>query len=270
MAKVFIKVSKQEPDSGKPENKPPKIKVRVKSQDPVQAYNAYEKDIDTNLPIYDKNARDFLTYYLNSPLYKQRLIKQGYDKPEDAIRLRLANLGVTPTVKKLTDTSEYDPPTQKVNISPYDYLSNKYLKPKSVVVHELSHVAGAMEPGTPKIPFPMTLSEKEANEIYNRNRLSTLDASKLTDEQRALLSHDVSPHENKADLDTLRYLLYQDGLYDAGKQNFSKEMLQKAKQKYGSDGMVKRLFNYFSDDDIIWMMNNIAKNSNINSTNNAV
>lgn len=258
MAKVYLRVPKNNPNPTRESVKnPPKIKLKVKKQEPIKPYNEYEKDIDNNLPTYDKNTRDFFKYYLNSPLYKQRLIGQGYNNPDDATSLRLANLNVTKTEKKYSPTSEYDQPGQKVYISPYDYLSNQRFNPKSITAHELSHVVGALHPLTPKFPAPMTMNNKEFQEIYNRNKLSRLDESKLSPEQKL---HDRNPHENKADIDTLRYMLYSDGIYDAGKQKFNKEVLQKAKLKYNSDAAIKRLFDNFSDDDIIWIMNNIAMN----------
>lgn len=265
MAKVFLRITN--PDGNSPQPTPKKIKIRVKKEAPLtlSAYNAYEKDINENLPAYDKDARSFYTQYLNSPLYRARLMKQGYTDPDAAIKLRLANLGVTKTEKGIPMASEYNQPEQKVVITPYDKLTIPQANVKAILAHELSHVVGAMNPYNPKFPFPMTMNPKEESSILNRNKLYNIDASKLSENQKEIYMHDIQPQESKADLDTLRYKLFSDKIYDAGTQQFTKEHLKKAKEKYGSDLSAQRLFNYFSDDDIIWMMNNIAKNDTNNT-----
>lgn len=266
MAKLLVRVPVNKIETRSQEDPAPtpkrKVYVKVKKGDPTQAYDNYNKEIDTNLPAYTNDIKNFYNSYITSPRYKQMLIGQGYKNPDDAIKLRQANINVTPVQKKYSTVSEYNTNDHVVNISPFDELQIPNANMKSILAHELSHVGGAIHYKMDKYPSPMKLSEKEFTEILNRNRLSKMDYSKLSDEEKY---HDIAPQENKADLDALRYRLYSDKLYDAGTQNFNKEMLQKAKQKYSADLSMQRLSKYFSDDDIIWMMNNIAKNSTNNS-----
>lgn len=77
----------------------------------------------------------------------------------------------------------------------------------------------------------------------------------------ALPDHDARAQEFKADMDTLRYYLKRDKIYDTGTQDFNKEFLKTARKKYSGDFNIKRLFNRItSDDDFIYLMNNIAAN----------
>ena len=77
------------------------------------------------------------------------------------------------------------------------------------------------------------------------------------------LSHDASPWESHADLESLRYELYRLGIYDSRKANnpFTQEHLNKFKQT----GTHNRLLDNFKDEQIISMMNDIADNGNMNN-----
>ena len=77
--------------------------------------------------------------------------------------------------------------------------------------------------------------------------------------------HDASPSESYADLFLLRKKLLDSGVYDIRKANnpFTKQHLEQFKKK-NKDKI--RLFDNFSDEDIIWMMNNVAQN-NMNNNN---
>lgn len=76
--------------------------------------------------------------------------------------------------------------------------------------------------------------------------------------------HDGTPTESYADLFILKKKLLDLGIYDVRKANnlFTVEHLKKFK-KQNKDKI--RLFDNFSDKDIIWMMNNVAQNNKIQS-----
>lgn len=78
---------------------------------------------------------------------------------------------------------------------------------------------------------------------------------------KKLNGHDASPSESYADLIKLRYDLNESGIFDSRTINtFTKEHLLKFKQsKYYNEN--KRLFNNFTDDQIIQMMNEVAQNN---------
>lgn len=71
--------------------------------------------------------------------------------------------------------------------------------------------------------------------------------------------HDARPSESYADLMRLRYLMQKKGIFDSTKKDnvFTKDHLDKFKK---SVKITPRLLNNFSEDDIIWMMNNVAQN----------
>lgn len=266
MAKVLLRMNQDDPV---PKNGSKKVLLRVnKNSASKPDLNAIEKDIESNLAAYETSAKDFYNSYLNSPNYKKRLMAQGNDKPDDAIKLRLANMYVTEAKKHWGKETAYGAPDQKVYINPVSFLQYPDLKPRSTVAHEFSHVVGAMVPGHPKMPAPMTMNEKESHEIEKRNKFRKLSAdqwNRLPLSVRLDAEHDINPNETKADLDAIRYMLYTDGIYDTGTQEFNKETLKKVKAKYGNDRMIKRLQDNYSDEDIIWMMNNIAAKNKTNS-----
>lgn len=95
---------------------------------------------------------------------------------------------------------------------------------------------------------------EQANKI---NRLGLMDNPDLTEEQYSQYYHDRQPVESYADLGAFREALYRLGIYDSRDiVPFTREHLETFKKI----GEYSRLFDYFDDDDIIWMMNNIAMN----------
>lgn len=99
--------------------------------------------------------------------------------------------------------------------------------------------------------------DPESTDKYNRFPVSTswgFDYDFGTDD-----IHDGSPSESYADLFLLRKKLLDSGVYDSRKANnpFTKDHLDKF-IKQNKDKI--RLFDNFSPEDIIWMMNNVAQN----------
>lgn len=261
MAKIFLRVSKNNPIQTQQTTPAPRKKVLLKIKKPDVA--ALDHDLDYNASTYRKDVVDFFNNYIDSPNYKARLLKQGYNEQEanDAISLRKANLSVTDIKKQLgrPTGSEYDPKDQKVYVDPLQWVKYPNFSLRGLLSHEYSHVAGAMHPLSPKIPSPMRLSNKEMDEIESRNKLFKIKTA--PENMVAGILHDRAGHEGKADMDALRYMMYKDGLYNTGKQDFNLELLNIAKKKYSGDFNVARLFKNFSDQDIIWLMNNIAANN---------
>ena len=77
--------------------------------------------------------------------------------------------------------------------------------------------------------------------------------------------HDKSTAERVADLRAVRYILGEEKIYDAGTQVFTREHLDKMKGLNYFE--VKRMFQLHSDDDIIYLMNVIAKDDTSESDN---
>ena len=107
--------------------------------------------------------------------------------------------------------------------------------------------------------FPILRKSKPYQQIRN-----TMDAKEARDYDKYptmytggfdLNSHDARPEENYADLFSMRKILYDLGIFDSTKsgQKFTKQHLDAFKKKSKN-----RLLDNFSDEDVIWMINNIA------------
>lgn len=186
-------------------------------------------------------VKQFFKEYLNSPNYKKRLKTQQYEDPKQVITQRLNRLSNS-KFSTGTTGSQYVDETNTVTFDPTE--ASKYgFSPAGTIAHEYSHLVGS---NFRDLSQYNTLNTNEYSQFVRRNKA-----------YNTWPEHDARPWESKADLDELRYLLHRDKLYDTGTQQFTPELLKQAKSKY-KDRATGRLFNNFSDDDLIYLMNNIA------------
>jgi len=239
----------------------------------------------------DEAVRNWYTDYINSPKYKERLGKSGYNDVNGTIRdrrQRIQNTVITHPDSKGEIGSYYDPGDNMV------FIDNKQVKKLSttrddILSHELGHavnytneyIRNENDPnkGIITAPANLRLSKDEEKYIGSRNKGVDegllLKAQRLASEQGqsvshilGLLDHNLSPSENKSDVDAFRYILKKEGIYDSGNQDLTPKLLEKArgnkniKNTYNS----QRLLKNFSDKDIIDIMNNIAYNNENNNT----
>lgn len=216
-----------------------------------------------------ETVKNFYEEYINSPKYKERLSKQGYINPNKVIKDRLTNLKATRAIFNPYVDPEYH----------FEDNSDKYLTyierpnfPKhSVLSHEYSHAVGALE-ANQDTNKNLNLNSKEIKELQKRNKAGTVDFwemarnKKITHEEAMLKSHDQKASENKAYIDALRFNLKKDKIYDTGTQEFNKTLLNKAKKLYKNDNVIVPLFENFKDEDIIYLMNNIAMDTKNDSS----
>lgn len=203
------------------------------------------------------DVKDFYSNYLNSPIYIERLKKQGWENPENIIKLRENRLNHMKI--GLGVTTQYSPNT---NIVEYNFNQNQLLGvPKSSsVAHEVSHGLGSQM----KDQGYFRLNENEIKELSNRNIYNNKSISPNDIDYSKPTSHDNLPSEIKADIDALRYNLYKDGIYDTSKGDINEDQLKKASEKYKDDLLYKRLSNQYKPSDLIYLMNNIAMNESSN------
>lgn len=255
-----IKPSSDDPD--------PKKKQTANEKPPLKLYDP----VDTIKPT---EQTEFFNEYLNSKNYRARLKKQGYSNPTETISNRKKFLSVpVHQYRALLGGSQHTGEEIAVDEGQargdYDYL----LKGKgrtdfnTLLAHEFSHRLGAHFNATENRP---QLNQKEYDEILNRNNIyrnlnknpvGFSDWAKSQNLSKDEYDHDLSPAENKADIDALRFLLRKDKIYNTGTETFTPELLKTAKEKYKENFNANRLFRYFDDADIIYLMNNIAKNEN--------
>lgn len=204
-------------------------------------------------------VKEFYNNYLNSANYTKRLTEQGYTNPQQAILDRLANIKpVTTSVDNLIG-SQYNAPNYTVFYNPKDAQEFGFPK-QSTLAHEYGHTVGASQDKYLANPN-LELNQNEMNAFSSRNKLRFANTTGFTEQQKLDLEHDVKPSESKADLDALRFRLFQDKIYDTGTQEFNPEILKQAKEKYKDDNIVNRLFQNYSDEDLIYLMNHVAKNN---------
>lgn len=227
----------------------------------------------------DISEKQFLIDYINSPLYRQKLISSGYENVDQEIAKRLNNVvqtneirqfGVPGTVRQIYNTiqdipystqgSAYDERTHTlITDTPTDIKNTGYAKPPEIKAHEYGHseisLRGQNKPSMNPFFINSRLNEYDQSELYSRLR-GRGSEEELTPEQ----FRDLQPVENKADLNALRYLLKKENIYDAGKDKFKKEHLDKLPKSF----VKERLLKNYSEQDLIWLMNNIAMNDSNN------
>lgn len=181
--------------------------------------------------------QQFYNDYLNSSTYKDRLIKSGYSNPEQVIKDRLENINSSKLIS--SDNSNAATP-EKVFVNSADGPI------EMVASHEYGHKSGANKIGY--YPNPnLNLNPYENTQLNNWNKFRGQD------------SHLGKPWESKADIESLRYLMYHNNLGTPMDQ-MNSDRLQKAKDNKNIKGstILNRLQQRYTDEDLIWLMNNIA------------
>lgn len=210
---------------------------------------------ELNLKKATKKVKDFYRQYISSPNYKQKLIGQGYENPNQVIKDRLNNLNKIPIVTNSSGKGSYYDYNGSVQLDLKDLTINPSVE--SLLAHELSHGTGSML--SDKVSKNLRINNSESSNLTKRNKLGNINS---TNWKNGSELHDSLPYELKADLDTLRYYLKRDKIFDSGNQEFNQDYLNKAKKQYKSKDTIQRLLkNVKSDEDLIWLMNNLAINN---------
>lgn len=227
-----------------------------------------------------KDPAEFYKAWIQNPEYARRQLLTGYSSKEDDLYMpsaaasrkeRLSAIeSMTPITYSKSQPSEAKPgiygSPSYVNINPLDYIdTNK----ETIVAHEFAHIAGAEGPNKLGMTLPGGMSKKE-REIFKQSMLplkeptlSGVQGSKEREASKRALEdwqHSQKEDEAKADLDALRFMMYDKGIYDITKGNkFTDEDFEKAKQSFGKDRVFKRLTDRVGKKNFINLMNIIAK-----------
>jgi|8_EtaG_2_1085327.scaffolds.fasta_scaffold00670_5 hypothetical protein len=123
----------------------------------------------------------------------------------------------------------------------------------AVLAHELGHTDDNQ----------MTIDNEVNEYITSKNKLVT-EEGKTGSMLEAFgnpgsYHHDAAANETRADLIQLRYEMQRDGIFNSTGEKFKEFKKKHLKKVKGKKGIGQRLFNNFSDEDIIDLMNNIAK-----------
>jgi hypothetical protein len=224
-----------------------------------------------------KDPAEFYKSWIQSPEYAKRQLFTGYSQGEDlympnAAASRESRLGAIEDMAPITyNTREpskatpgvYGSPSY-VNINPSDYTDTSK---QAIEAHELAHVAGAMGEVRPGM---MSATEQD---IFKKSMLpmkepvlSGVQGSKEREASKRNLEdfkHSQEPDEVKADLDALRFMMYDKGIYDITKGNkFTETDFEKSKQNFGKDRVFNRLEKRVGKKNFVNLMNTIASADN--------
>ena len=208
--------------------------------------------------------------YMRSPKYKERLKKEFPDYSDNQIgqevKSRLENVmqtrvGFLPRSSDIStgvgDTQgvydadeypgaimlrpEYSASTSDALFKPGNYLSGY----NTIPLHEWSHAADDGGNRMPQSTTDLMLSKMKENSLgISKDKY-----------------YYTRPTEYLGRMQPLRYLMQQEGLYDAGTQDFTKEDLEEAKQNKtikNNQHFQDLMKNVKSDEDFIELMNKVA------------
>jgi len=221
--------------------------------------------------ISDKEVKNWTKEYISSPKYLERL-GNFYKDPKKVQQQRLDGIENV-TVRHASGDEWYEPPSSGYyrpiigNITIHDNAAATLGKENSnnpkdsaafaqtILAHEYSHASNSsLLPGR-------HLSQDEAEFIKSRNKTVTRREKGTSPALKwyQLTPHGETPSENKSELDAFRYWLKKKNIYDAGKEDFNWNHLEKA-YKQGAVPAAYELFQNFDDDKIIELMNKVASN----------
>lgn len=236
-----------------------------------------QNDIQPTVPYTKtKNPVEFYKSWIQSPEYERRQLLTGYtgspknkyetDPIASEVRnIRLASLDkIDPIQYDYRQKSEarpgYHGAASYVNINPFDYSGTSK---ESIEAHELAHIAGATELGK------LAGMSSQEHDMFKQSELPTerpkpsgvqgSEENKASYRDIEDYEHMRKPKEAKADLDALRFMMYDRGIYDITKGNkFTDTDFEKAKQILGKDRVFKRLTDRMGMKNFINLMNTIA------------
>jgi hypothetical protein len=240
---------------------------------PMQQITGETPTISPTVPyLQTKDPAEFYKSWIQSPEYERRLKSTGYsdvpnrwhtDKLSEIEKVKKERLGLLENIQPLeydrfkrSEAIIYDENGPTININPSDYEGSSR---QSVEAHEIAHVA------TP----PGTMGGDEFG-IFMGSMLDLkkpiVSGSQGSKEREASIEavgdfqHSQKPWEAKADLDALRFMMYDKGIYDITKgKKFTESDFEKAKQSFGKDRVFKRLADRMGKENFVKLMNTIAK-----------
>ena len=220
--------------------------------------------------------KEFALQYIQSPKYKERLQSSGYENVEDEILQRLENVNKTKTYTQYGAPSESETLNFEKNKIPYTPGGSSFLPLQDAVVLDLkqaedlkidprfinAHEFGHAETNRPNAKTTSIYDESTGIRRSRLNEQDNLDIIKRLSGTSNPIYKKV-PDEIKADVNALRYELYDKGIYNAGYDDVSPEQLKRLNNSYTKDRLLKN----YSEEDLIWIMNNIAMNNKLQKTN---
>ena len=214
-----------------------------------------------------QKSQNFVTAYYNSPGFEERLSKHinttaGYTDKYGSAPVRditKPNKIKFPKVKeKVSDQgSYYDPTSNTIFIDKEQLAGQKHsvedigvFNTEQITSHEFGHsLDSQMTVNSPAI-LDYSLTYPQLRKFSNSNNENT--------------EHDKRPSEIYADLIAMRDMLYRSGIFNSLKQNSKNPFTKKHLKAFKKANPNFRMFNNFTDDEIINLMNTVAYNPTYN------
>lgn len=223
----------------------------------------------------DQPVVDWMGSYVNSPKYKDRL--SNFYKFPGYIQNQRANvLGGTKITETPSGTTQYYSSGNEVTVS-QPQLNRLKAGRAEALTHELGHAVNkntenkAAALSLPESRFIMQRNKGLTPELTSNFLKSAKESGRPLSKLMGGDLHDVAPSENKSDIDALRFLMKQRGIYDAGTQDATPDVLKKA----AADPVIKKSFIFkrlkdsFEDQDLLDIMNKVATNKSKKQSNTA-
>jgi hypothetical protein len=222
-----------------------------------------------------KDPAEFFKSWITSPEYRRRKIETDYpqyaeyspvtgDEIDDPYKGPLIDRAMRNNFLKLEQIQRpgaitYDPTRRseyfvegEANVNPKDFAGDI----NTVKSHEIAHAIDTNIDDLSNRERELLTSATEG--WFNKRVPRTLSPELYQKVQ--LAQHLEKPTELKADLNALRFLMYDKDIYDIRKgEKFTKEHLEKAKEKLKGNQSLDRTLMVTGDDNLINLMNIIAK-----------
>lgn len=216
----------------------------------------YVPEAQNGAPI---SPKDFTLQYIKSPKYKERLTKGGYNDVDAEIKRRYNSVNDTNKIITQSGPSGFiDQLKGMIFDEPYNPYGGSNADMKNTIYYdpEQAKKIGATKDETVAHEFSHKETMGDDKKIYLNDR----DIKELTGRLNPTAKkqiHDARADENKGDMNAVRYWLHNNGV-DVYNRDITPEELKKAKAsgKFTSN----RLFKNYSDADLLWLLNNVAKN----------
>lgn len=199
----------------------------------------------------DENVVNWNREYINSSKYKKRL--KNFNIDPSAVDRRTFNLDNTAIQNTDRNGTYHTPGVIYMDSNELSKWSKSGTKRDEILSHELGHITNAGGENS-------RLNDQERQYIYDRN----MSATPGNIQGKNNLPHELDPRESMGDINALRYLLYNEGIYNAGKADMTPNILRRARKndRIKNSNTLKRLDENFGDEDIIDIMNKVATNEN--------
>ena len=232
-----------------------------------------------------KGPIGYLNSYMSSPMFKKRLDGTNKEYLESQKIATNAANKYRPFVLNKEDNNNFigsqtsdleNNLRYKLPINTSVILSNPQAKDlnadllNDILPHEYTHNARNLN-FQDQMNFAQSNKNPKSTKLFSnyKNLENKKDTYSNWLSQVSPNSHDEQPDENYADLNSLRYMMMKQGIYDTRKRDMTSEDLKKAQEDpwLNKQFSFQRLMNTFKPEDIIKLNNSVASNENINESN---